>query len=196
MKKIIIMLAVIIIAGCARSSQLTTQLPQSQTFTLDEHLIKVFYDGSGSFGRPEEMTVLGNTWHFTAHKDEMMDTPVITAYRMGQWSLSGRMVSHSLGVYLDFSQSDMERICVYGHDFPARTAMLRVGKNPPIRTNENGCVDMSEELEAQLTSNKLLKVRGVEWPEDRETTTDVNIDGYGTLVKFLRLTRTNIENGM
>jgi len=196
MERISLVFVLLFLASCTTTSELAIDRPQSQTFSLDEHLIKVFSDGSGSFGRPDEMTVLGNTWHFTAHRDEMTDTPVITAYRVGQWSLSGRMISHSLGVYLNFSKADMEQICVFGHDFPGRIAMLRVGDNPPVQTNENGCTILTLNLDKQLRSNKSIKVRGVVWPEEWEKTIDVNIDGYDTLTRFLRLTRTNIEKGM
>jgi len=157
--------------------------------SLGKYKLRLYSDGSGSFGLPKDLELFRNLWSVHITKDEMTDKIKITAYRMGRIDIGGRKVSAPLGLYIDLSKSSNEFACVFGHDFPGRTAMIRVGGNAPVKTNKGGCVALSKDLDKQLRSGQMVKVRGREWPNDWDRTFDVNLDGYTVLTDYLRSKR-------
>lgn len=56
-------------------------------------------------------------------------------------------------------------VCVYAHDFPGRSAQIRVDKNPAVVTGESGCISASEIL-AQMKAGNRVRSRAYEWPYD------------------------------
>lgn len=67
-------------------------------------------------------------------------------------------------IVVDYGYSDKpRRVCVAGHDFPRRTAMIRAGKSKPIATESNGCVSVSRILPALLNSDSVA-TRKYHWP--------------------------------
>lgn len=162
---------------------------QPKVYQFNKYQLKLFSDGSGAFGLPEDLNVLGNPWHFISRKDEITDKRVVTTYRMAL--LPESKSSAGLGLYLSFSNPAAEYACVLGHDFPGRTAWVRVGKNPPVKTNNQGCFHLSKALDEQLSNASLVKIRGRKWPNDSDLTFDVNLDGYVHLAKHLRTVNLN-----
>ncbi|ANM04657.1 hypothetical protein AMC78_CH02570 [Rhizobium phaseoli] len=69
-------------------------------------------------------------------------------------------------VVVGFDATDRPtEICLPGHDFPGRTAFLRVDKNKAIETDEDGCVGGG--YIAQMIKGKQLVSRIVVWPYDK-----------------------------
>ncbi|MGO8003132.1 hypothetical protein [Rhizobium ruizarguesonis] len=66
-------------------------------------------------------------------------------------------------------------ICLPGHNFPGRTAFLRVDKNKAIETGEDGCVGGG--FIAQMLKGKQLVSRIVVWPYDEfdDDKTDLSV---------------------
>jgi hypothetical protein len=157
--------------------------------SLGKYQLSLYSDGSGSFGLPKDLELLGNHWSFHVKSDEMTDKIKVTAYRMGQFDINGKKFSAPFGLYLDLAKSSNELICVLGHDFPGRTALIRVDKNNAVKTNNKGCVKLSKKLDVKFRSGQIAKVRGREWPDDFDKTFDVNLDGYSVLTDYLRSKR-------
>jgi len=70
------------------------------------------------------------------------------------------------------------RSCVIGHDYPGKTAAIRIDKNKPFYTDENGCIEWpsTKRLQSELTAGSILLVQYSNWPSGyRET--DSLIDG-------------------
>lgn len=176
----------IILQGCAAKPSNHFR-HEYQTYSVDAYLIRIYKDGSGSFGREEELVTMGNHWSFSTKKDEMTDKTILTAYRRGFDKDAFMPMNSTIGIYIDLSSENSEIVCVYGHDFPGESAMIRVGQNSAINTNVYGCTELTNELSKQLESEKSVKVRGKIWPDNGEITTDVNLDGYSKVVEFLRL---------
>ncbi|MCS4089551.1 hypothetical protein [Rhizobium sp. BK176] len=91
-------------------------------------------------------------------------------------------------VVVSFGTTDRPtEICLPGHDFPGRTAFLRVDKNKAVETREDGCFGGG--LIAQMLKGKKLVSRIVVWPYDRfdDDTTDLLVlkDAL-ELVKYVR----------
>ncbi|MCS4308456.1 hypothetical protein M2404_002813 [Rheinheimera pacifica] len=186
MNKVMNVLIFLIIQGCAAAPKNHFR-HEYQTYSVDGYLMRIFKDGSGSFGRQEELVAMGNHWSFSTKKDEMTDKIILTAYRRGFDQDAYLPMNSKIGIYIDLSSDSSEIICVYGHDFPGQSAMVRVGKNTAINTNEYGCTELTADLSKQLESEKSVKVRGKIWPDNGYITTEVNLDGYSKVVEFLRL---------
>ena len=71
-----------------------------KVYQLDKYQLKMFSDGSGSFGLPGDFEVFGNRWSVMVRKDEMTDKRVVTAYRMALLPESTHEAG--LGLYLNF----------------------------------------------------------------------------------------------
>jgi hypothetical protein len=76
-------------------------------------------------------------------------------------------------------------MCVYGHDFPGKTAKIRVGKFPPITTNENGCIEISQEVNAKLESENEVVLRGYHWPYEGGEDVTISLSGYKEVISII-----------
>lgn len=155
---------------------------------LGKYQASLFSDGSGSFGTPQQVEYHDNTWNIEIKKDEMTDKPDISAYRMARTKNGG---PSSIGLYLSLDAADKETACAFGHDYPGRKAMLRIDKNKPITTNENGCIWLTKNLDSQLRKGAKVTIRAYEWPYDYGITRDVDLSGYTALTNYLRNARSN-----
>lgn len=150
----------------------------------DYHL-RMHPDGSGSFGLPEhiEQYTRGRFWSVRLKLDEMTDESIITAHKTGRFAV---------GIFLSLANEEAEALAIMGHDYPGRSAMIRVGNNPAIETSEQGLTLLTEELDKQLRSGEIVRIRRYKWPRDYPTTHEIDVDGYSKLVDFLRNIRPNL----
>lgn len=56
-------------------------------------------------------------------------------------------------------------ICILGHDFPGRSGSIRVDKNKPVTTDEDGCTP-AKNLIGQMVKGQRVITRRHEWPRD------------------------------
>ena len=63
--------------------------------------------------------------------------------------------------------------CVNTHDYPGRSAVIRIDKLKPITTNKKGCIGRktASKLEKQILSGSTMLTRYAEWPYGYEDTT-------------------------
>lgn len=121
--------------------------------TASGYPYNIFPDGSGSVTPPSSKIGLKG-WSVDCSKDAMTDQRacIITSYE-------NRLLVSYRGT------SAPVAICVVGHDFPGYTAAIRVDNNPPIATDEDGCVS-AKSLYGQLLQGGTVITRRVEWPFD------------------------------
>ena len=76
-------------------------------------------------------------------------------------------------------------VCVWGHDFPGRRAMLRVDNNAPMTSDSDGCFGGSaaQRIGQQLASGRVLRVEAVEWPQDYAVQREIGIEGSFSLIQ-------------
>ncbi len=65
-------------------------------------------------------------------------------------------------------------ICVSGHNYAGKQAVIRVDKNKPFNTDETGCLE-SPDLLKQMIAGKIILSYRYKWP------TEHPIDRYGEL---------------
>lgn len=77
--------------------------------------------------------------------------------------------------------------CVGGHDFPGRTARVRVDGNQPLTTSTNGCMgaEKARLLASQLRSGNILIVQPVKWPYDAHQSSTFKLEGGYQLIDEL-----------
>lgn len=75
-------------------------------------------------------------------------------------------------------------ICVRGHDFPKRPAMIRVDKQPPVTTDDESCVD-AEMIFGDLSGAKFILTRWYKWPYDTPVDTTTSLLGIAVAVKIV-----------
>ena len=159
--------------------------PKLQQF--GEHQYRVYEDGSGTFGKNVK-NVLANYWSIRNESDEMTDRQIITVSKSGIMPDNDNL-SVGMSLHLDLSINNEERLCVLGHNFPGKTATIRIDSNAPIYTDKKGCVDLTSDLDASLRAAQLVLVRGSEWPKGLSAVGTVDMDGYDEVTDLLRSTR-------
>ena len=83
--------------------------------------------------------------------------------------------------------------CVIGHDYPGKTASIRIDGNPAFTTNDKGCIAGSQAaaLERQLRDGKQLITRRIEWPYKDMRDKELIIDGsFSTALELYRWSAT------
>lgn len=196
MKNLILVTLAFSLIGCAQ------QPPRyvgetAQTFNYQGYILNVYSDGSGSFGRQQDMDLIrGNRWSFIAKQDEVTDLVVLNARRRGL-SNNPMIVESSLGILVDLSEHNLlpHRLCVSGHDFPGVAAYIRIGDSEAIRTSDSGCINLTEDIDQSLRNAEEVIVRGTKWPYRTQITTTVNLDGYSQLTDYLRSVKRYIKTG-
>lgn len=94
---------------------------------------------------------------------------------------------------IDYRFSDRPSlICVQGHDFPGRTAMIRIDSSAPIRTGENGCVTASRDLVERLKAAKVVSTRKVHWPYDQNVDEQRDTLGLADAMDLLSYVRSRL----
>lgn len=152
---------------------------------------RVFSDGSGLAGTREEVTSFGNAWSVRIKKDEITDESIIYTTRKPYFEYQGSRhdARTDLRLYAEFSNKNGEILCVSGHDFPGKKAIIRIDSNPAIETNEHGCLALTQSLNNEIRQAKELTLRGYVWPYESPETHKVNLGGYSAISNFLRSKR-------
>lgn len=186
---------------------------EAQVYDLGKYVARLYSDGSGSIGKrfdasvtkgcksfsceydrkhADKNTILKDTWSFKIKNDEMTDEQKISARRY-PYNMSDAFgeikLDSNVYLWINLSNADQEVLCVAGHDYPGKTAMIRVDKNDPIETNKNGCLHLNSSLDDQLRNGYTLVIRGYHWPYDRAETREISLGGYIQMREFLRARR-------
>lgn len=75
-------------------------------------------------------------------------------------------------------------VCVQDHDFPGRTAMIRIDDRPPISAGEDGCVTLSG-LSTALRNGSRWTSRRYSWPYDYPVDTEVSLRGISVALDVM-----------
>ncbi|MCF1436834.1 hypothetical protein GOZ97_22675 [Agrobacterium vitis] len=97
-------------------------------------------------------------------------------------------------ILIDYKFSSTPQIvCVQGHDFPGRTALIRIDGNAPIRTGENGCVSAQQVMD-QLKAGTKVSTRKTHWPYDQNRDQEGDLVGLGEAMQLLEYIRSRIQS--
>lgn len=100
------------------------------------------------------------------------------------------------GLFISFGATDRPtQVCVSGHDFPGRTAMIRIDRNPPITTSERGCV-AAETIMPQLLAGAEVTTRRVRWPRDFNVDTTTTLEGLSAALGLIARILNNEFDGL
>jgi hypothetical protein len=208
-KKLVIVLVFILNSFMALAES------ESEALVFGDYVGFIYGDGSGSVGKrfdPEVImgcdsfkcrmdrrdaeedpdTAFKDRWRFHVTIDEMTDEQKITvrrdAYKIIKSNGELRMKSN-ISLWLRLTDKDYESLCVLGHDYPDMTGMVRVDKNPPLETKENGCLLLTKDLDDQLRSGSKITIRGSKFPYRGAETQVIDLGGYAAITDFLRSRR-------
>ncbi len=79
-------------------------------------------------------------------------------------------------------------ICIVEHDFPGRTAMIRIDTNPAITAGTDGCVTLSS-LAAALRRGGKWTSRRYTWPNDYAVDHVIDLRGISVALDALKQLR-------
>ena len=183
---------------------------ESKNLDFGSYIGKMFPDGSGSIAErfnpnktigcksffcehkrknTDSLTTFEDTWSFQVKNDEMTDAQKITAqryyYKLSQDFGEMRMKAN-IYLWLDLSDGSGELLCVAGHNFPGKKAMIRIDNNKAIETNKSGCLIISNAIDAQLRLGNKITIRGYHWPYQGAETAEIDLGGYTKVSDFLR----------
>ncbi len=188
---------------------------EREPLAFGDYVGYMYWDGSGSLGKKWDPKVyskcdsfscnwekkkakedpymaLDDQWSFRIKLDEMTDEQKITVGR-NAYAISeqfGEMqLEASISLFLILNDKDNEYLCVLGHDFPGMTGMVRVDKAPPLETEENGCMELTKDLDNQLRSGSKITIRGSKFPYRGAETHEINLGGYAEVTDLLRSRR-------
>lgn len=153
---------------------------------------KLYDDGSGIFGSQFEVSKYGDVWNLTVTADPITDKKIIRAKRnvFNQLEGFGKVqLRTEMALEIDLSSPGAEKLCVSGHNYPNKSAVIRVGKGTPISTSKSGCTPITKELDAKLKSESALVMRGYRWPYAGGENLTVDLSGYAELTSLLRKRR-------
>lgn len=137
----------------------------------------IYGDGTGTISRTED-TFSSKLWAVNCRIDAMNDRKDCEIF--GQ----------SSPLLIDYRLSDRPSlICVQGHDFPGRTALIRVDGSAPIRTGENGCVTATRDLVERIRNAHMVSTRKVHWPYDQNMDEQRETVGLGDAMDLLSYIR-------
>lgn len=188
---------------------------EAKIYDFGQYVGRLYSDGSGSVGKrfdpkatescqsfscrydrenANANSVFKDSWSFRIKNDEMSDEQIITVSRQPyKMSKDFEEIQLKSGIYLwiNLSKKGEEILCVAGHDFPGKKAMIRVDSNALIETNVNGCLFLNESLDSQMKAGIKITIRGYNWPYDGAETFEINLGGYTKTMDFLRGQRSN-----
>lgn len=155
----------------------------------------MFYSYAGSSGRITTQKMAdeigyNSVWHFSCNRDKMdggVDC-LISGHDKGVTSgIKHKMtVDETIGgnrtVSL-FSRGGRSpyKLCVAYHDFPGRSARIKIGASAPISLGEDGCTTSSSLISRFLTAGSAV-VEGVNWPYDVSISREVDMRGVPEIV--------------
>ena len=159
---------------------------------LGDYIGRIFSDGSGTIGAPDDVNNYIDTWSFRIKNDEMTDEKIITVNRYAYTNSEefGKIqLQYEIWLFINLSKTNKEILCIGGHDYPGKTGMIRIDKNAPITTDVNGCLRLNKKLDKQLRSGNKITLRGYNWPYEGGETKTINLNGYIATSEFLRSKR-------
>jgi len=141
-------------------------------FQEDGLFIRVYSDGSGSVSTSSSL--LEDNWSISCGVDAMSDKRNCS-------------VHHQLGgPFIHFGEaSEPQTVCVFGHDFPGRTGMMRVDRQPPLETNDSGCLPAERILPEMLPAGSIT-MRWYKWPYDYSRDTTTQLIGLAKSLEIVR----------
>ena len=77
------------------------------------------------------------------------------------------------------------KLCVAYHDFPGRSARIRIDGGSPISLGGNGCTTSQGLIRRFMTANSVF-VEGVSWPYDATITREVDMRGMPEAIDILQ----------
>ncbi|MBJ6986910.1 hypothetical protein [Devosia sp. MC521] len=140
--------------------------------TIEDGLVVTRYpDGSGSVSATDD--ILQDRWSISCGVDAMTDKRDCSFHnQIG-------------GLFVHFGQSKTPReVCAFGHDFPGRTAQIRVDNNSPVSTDREGCVPASR-LIGQLKVGSTVVVRYYDWPYDYPRDKSSSLAGFSKTLQVI-----------
>lgn len=163
-------IAIMCLASCSStmqapmtSAQMAAQRGGAETLE-DGLTVQRFPGGSGSAQVAGASGI--DKWTFDCPVDAMTDRRACVVYNL------------EASIHVSYKRGSTPRtVCVISHDFPGRTAQIRIDANSPVTTNREGCVE-SPALIAQLKSGSKVTTRYYSWPYDYPK------DSTGTLAGF------------
>jgi hypothetical protein len=120
--------------------------------------------------------------------DEQKITVTKDVWKINEQFGQMRMDSN-INLWIRLTDKNYEVLCVLGHDYPGMTGMIRVDKNPPLETRENGCLELTNDLDDQLRSGSKITIRGSHFPYRGAETQVIDLGGYSEVSDFLRSRR-------
>ena len=182
---------------------------EAKILDFDRYVGRIYSDGSGSIAKRFDPKVtescktpsckrdrknanvnsrFDDSWHFHIKNDEMSDKQIITV-RKHPYTISKEFgeirLTSNIYLWLSLSTKGKEVICVSGHDYPGKNAMIRIDSNPAIKTNTEGCLWLTEDLDSQMKAGSKITIRGYHWPYGYETS-KISLGGYTKTTQFLR----------
>ncbi|MBL3562229.1 hypothetical protein [Rhodovulum sulfidophilum] len=112
-----------------------------------------------SRGKSELLLPSGETWILGCRKDTIRGTTLCNM----------NFEPMDQGLIMNVTTSGAVRsICVGGHDFPGRRALVRIDQHPAISSDSNGCFHggSAQRVASQLNGAQVLQTEAVKWPYD------------------------------
>ena len=165
---------------------------EGKQLKLGNYVGRIYSDGSGNLGTPKDIANFSDYWHLQFNSDSITDKKIIKAnrYAFNNTKEFGKVqYKYHIWLSLDLSNKSSEYLCVAGHNFPGKKAFIRVEKNAPITTGENGCVLIDASLDSQLKKGNQITLRGYYWPYEGGEDQIISLAGYAELTEFLRKKR-------
>ena len=144
-------------------------------------------------------------WHINYQVDEITDKKVITMFKAYYYrpDVDGEKYRYfwppfhsednriqqklSFQVTRFMYQNEVrDKICILGHDYPDRTAYLRIDKNKAIEFSDTRkCILIDGEIKNQLETGKEVIIRGSPFPDTNITTYPKSLLGYSKVKAFI-----------
>lgn len=139
--------------------------------------VRTYPGGSGSVSTSSSL--LDDNWSFNCKTDAMSDKRDCT------------VTTKTGGPFIDYgSSTSPETVCIMGHDFPGRAGMMRIDGNPPIATDDEGCVPASR-IVSQMMKGKTLTTRRVTWPYDYTRDDTMPLAAFPKLIEVIKRVQAN-----
>ena len=79
-----------------------------------------------------------------------------------------------------------DKLCIIGHDYPGKSAYLRIDKNKALEFSETRpCILIDDEVKNQLETGKVILIRGSPYPDINITTNPKQLLGYSKIKAFI-----------
>ena len=156
------------LVGCVPEPPKTAPIPEPRE---DGYIVRRFPEGAAWVRLSED--VFANYWSIDCHKDIMSDQRNCV---IKSWSGGPRIF---------FEKQNIRSICVTGHDYPGRIALIRFGADQPVQTNVVGCTNSAKVIN-KITSDEVIYTRHVRWPYDRNVDKTIRLDGLAKAVSVAK----------